>query len=165
MGNKKPGTVVKEWEVLCQKVKNDKTKRKAPGRKEAMKYAAMAGMRSMGEVQCAANMDAAKIKYKYEEKILEYQHEPQKYTPDFVLPNGMIVEFKGKMTAETRKKMLSIKRSNPELTIGIVFQYANNKLSARPNSTRYWEWAESNGFLWSESYVPKAWATRKAVGK
>ena len=62
----KPSTVVKEWEALCKKVKNDKTKRKAPGRQEAMKYAAMAGMRSMGEVYCAAIMDAAKLKYMYE---------------------------------------------------------------------------------------------------
>ena len=159
----KPKTVMQRWGALCKKIKADKTKRKAPGRQEAKKYAAMCGMRSMGEVACAANMDLMKIPYKYETETLEYQHLPQTYTPDFVLPNGVLVEFKGKMTAETRKKMLSIRRCNPNRTIGIVFQYANNKLSSRKNSTRYWEWAEKNGFLWSEGYVPLAWTRKKVV--
>jgi hypothetical protein len=163
MGKMKPSTVIKKWEALCEKIKNDKTKRKAPGRQEAQKHAAMCGMRSMGEVYCAANMDQLKIPYQYEAVTLTYQHAPQKYTPDFILPNGFIVEFKGKMTAEVRKKLVSIKRSNPEKKIGIVFQKANNKLSSRPNATRYWEWAEANGYLWSEAYVPKAWTTKKVM--
>ena len=154
---KQPKTVVKLWEALCAKVKADKTKRKAPGRAEARKHAALCGMRSMGEVYCASDLDARGKKYEYEARRLTYQYDPQTYTPDFVLPNGVIVEFKGKMVGETRKKLLAIRRCNPNLTIGIVFQKANNKLSTRPNSKRYWEWAEASGFLYSESFIPDAW--------
>ena len=151
--HKTPAEVIKLWEKLCHKLKP-----RSPGSKRAKEYAAMCGMRSMGEVSCAANMDLLKIPYEYEKHTLQYQHAPQTYTPDFVLPNGMVIEFKGKMTAETRKKMISIKRSNPNVRIGIVFQKANNKLSSKPNSTRYWQWAETNGFLHSDAYVPKEWA-------
>ena len=150
---KQPKTVVNLWEKLCKKLKP-----RAPGRKQAKIHAAMCGMRSMGEVYCATNMGVDEIEYEYETVKIEYQHEPQIYTPDFVLKNGRVVEFKGKMTAETRKKMISIKRSNPDLWIGIVFQKANNKLSSRPNAKRYWQWAEANGFPWSEMRVPKAWS-------
>ena len=150
---KQPKTVVKLWETLCKKMKP-----KSPGRKMAKQYAAKAGMRSIGEIYCAANMGVDEIEYEYETVKIEYQHEPQIYTPDFILKNGKVVEFKGKMTAETRKKMISIKRSNPDLWIGIVFQKANNKLSSRPNAKRYWQWAEMNGFPWAEMRVPKSWS-------
>lgn len=158
---KKPKTVLKLWLKLCHQVKKDKTKRKAPGRREAKKYAAMCGMKSMLEVEVAADAANRGIDLEYEKETLEYQHSPQKYTPDFTpaqpCKKNPIIEVKGKMTAEVRKKLISIKRCNPDRKICLVFGYANNKLSARPNATRYWQWAEQNGFLWSEKSVKKEW--------
>lgn len=152
----KPATVLRKWSQLCDKVKKDKTKRQAPGKAEARRHAAMCGMKSMLEVEVAAHLDALKIPWKYESEVLEYVHEPQKYNPDFVLEDGSKIEVKGKMTAEVRKKLKSIKRCNPDERIGIAFGKPNNKLSARPNSTRYHKWASDQGY-------PNSGVTREEI--
>ena len=150
----KPQTVLNRWETLIKKMAPKK-----PGRREAKEYAKLCGMKSIGECRCAADMDRRGIKYIYERDTLRYQHLPQKYTADFTLvDNGdLLIEYKGKMTNDTRKKMLSVKRSNPDRKICIVFEKANNKLSSRPNSTRYFQWAEASGFEWNEGTVKKEW--------
>jgi hypothetical protein len=157
-----------KWKALCRKVKSDSTKRKAPGRKEAKKHAAMCGMKSMLEVEMAAEMDRLGMEWKYEPMKLEYHQCPkwcrecnvktQHYEPDFVLANGTCIETKGKMTLETRKKMVAVKRSHPDVRIIMVFGYANNKQSTRPNATRYWQWAEKEGFEWTDKQIRKEWA-------
>jgi hypothetical protein len=150
----KPATVLKQWEALVKKMK-----KKRPGRKVAREYAAKCGMKSIGEVRCAADLDKRKIRWKYEHEVLEYQHEPQSYTPDFTLIdlNNLLIEYKGKMINDTRKKILAIKRCNPKRRICLVFERANNKLSSRPNSLRYWQWSERHGIAWSETYVRDEW--------
>jgi predicted nuclease of restriction endonuclease-like RecB superfamily len=145
---------MKRWDALCAKLKP-----KRPGKKQAKEYADMAGMKSIGEVRCAADLDTQGIKWKYEHETLSYQHRPQKYTPDFTLVDNddLLIEYKGKMTNETRKKLLSIQRCNPKRRLCIVFERPNNKLSSRPNATRYWQWAERNGFKWSEQVIDPSW--------
>ena len=150
----KPKTVIARWEALIKKMAP-----KRPGRREAKEYAKLCGMKSIGEVRCAADVTKRGIKWVYEKDTLRYQHLPQKYTADFtpVDNNDLLIEYKGKMTNDTRKKMLSVKRSNPDKRICIVFEKANNKLSSRPNSTRYNQWAEASGFEWSELTVKDEW--------
>jgi hypothetical protein len=165
-----PAATVKEWEKLLKefervrvlemkKKPKDRKKRnlrKGPGGRVARTYAAKAGMKSMGEVYCTADMNRRKIKCKYENEKLDYSIEST-YTPDWTLANDVLVEYKGKMTDQTRTKLLAVKRCNPDRRVCIVFERATNKLSSRPNSWRYWEWAEKNGFEWSESVVKKEW--------
>jgi hypothetical protein len=104
-------------------------------------------------------MTARGIKYKYEDETWQYQVDPQHYTPDFTIvdTDNLRIEYKGKMTAQTRKKMIAVKKCHPDKRVCIVFEKPNNKLSARPNSQRYWQWAEKNGFEWSEHYVKEEW--------
>jgi len=168
---KQPKTVMKEWDKLCAEVevtrkkemlkpKKQRLKRNlkmGPGKRRAKEYAARAGFKSIGEVRCAADMDRQGIKWEYEAETLVYQHKPQKYTPDFLLSKKLLIEYKGKMTNETRKKLLSIKRCNPGRRLCIVFEKPNNKLSARPNAGRYWQWAERNGFEWSDQVINPRW--------
>ena len=145
-----PKQVMKKWNAIPQKNRNSRM---------AKTYAKMAGMRSMGEVRCAADMIEKDINYLYEERILTYQHEPQKYTPDFVIESSghtTIIEYKGKMTNETRKKLLSIQRCNPTARICLVFEKPNNKIR-KGSKTTYWKWAEKNNFPWSEHYVLEEW--------
>jgi len=143
----KPVTVMKKWLAIAIKKRNSRV---------AKKYAKMAGMRSMGEVRCAADMDKRKVKYRYEDLKLTYQYEPQTYTPDFILENGAIIEYKGKMTNETRKKILAIIRCNPDIQLHLVFEKPNNKIR-KGSKTAYWQWAEKNDIPWSEHYVKKEW--------
>jgi hypothetical protein len=78
------------------------------------------------------------------------------YTPDFILPNGIIIETKGRLTAADRKKHIHIRRSNPELDIRFVFQAPNAKIY-KGSKTTCARWAEKNDFLWAKGYIPREW--------
>lgn len=78
------------------------------------------------------------------------------YLPDFILPNGIVIEAKGRLDAGTCRKMRCVKASNPDLDIRFVFQDARQKLNKR-SKLRYWEWAERYGFQWAEGTIPLAW--------
>lgn len=168
----KPSTVVKKWEKLCAQVEATRLKemkkppkqrkkknlKRGPGGYQARAHAKLCGMRSMGEVYCAADMDRRGIKYKYEHEVLPYVVEKD-YNPDFTLyeSDDLLIEYKGKLTVGTRSDLTSIKRCHPNRRICIVFERAENKLTSAKNSWRYWEWAEKNGFEWSEKVVKDEW--------
>lgn len=82
------------------------------------------------------------------------------YLPDWVLPNGIIVEAKGYLDAAACRKMLAVKRCNPELDIRFVFQNANGKRNKR-SKLKNWQWAERHGFQWSQGTIPLAWWKEK----
>ncbi len=137
--------------------------------KLAREIAKEVGMKSMGEVKCAADLQKRKIRYKYESETFAYQYDPQKYTPDFVIQRQgqkpLYVEYKGKMTGDIRKKMLAVQKCNPDVDFALVFENANNGITKRRKKkdgtynkpTKYWQWAEKKGFLWSEHTVPEEW--------
>lgn len=79
------------------------------------------------------------------------------YLPDFSLPNGVLVETKGRFTAPDRTKLLRVRDQNPEADIRLVFQRANNRLTKAKNSITYWEWAERHNFPWAEGSIPLEW--------
>lgn len=83
------------------------------------------------------------------------------YLPDFIiLKNGIIVEAKGYLDTASCKKMLAVKRTNPDLDIRFVFQNANGKRNKRAK-LKNWEWAEKHGFPWAEGTIPEAWLKEK----
>lgn len=82
------------------------------------------------------------------------------YKPDWVLPNGIIIEAKGYLDASACKKMKAVKASNPDLDIRFVFENANGKRNKR-SKQRFWEWAEAHGFPWAEGTIPLAWWKEK----
>lgn len=87
-----------------------------------------------------------------------YYQLTKRYIPDFVLPNGIIVEAKGWFDSKDRTKMVAIKKQNPHLDIRFLFQRANNQLTKSKNSLMYWQWCEKHGFPWSEGEtIPKEW--------
>ena len=93
--------------------------------------------------------------YEYETMKLSYEVPARQaiYTPDFIdYENKVIVEAKGYLRAEDRKKMVLIKQQNPDWTICFMFQKANQTIS-KSSKTTYAMWAEKNGFSWRE--LPK----------
>lgn len=80
----------------------------------------------------------------------------RKYTPDFVLDNGIIIETKGRFTVHDRMKHLYIKASRPDLDIRFVFSNPNVKLYKGAKST-YADWCEKNGFLYAKQLIPEDW--------
>ena len=78
------------------------------------------------------------------------------YTPDFFLPNGIIIEVKGRLTTHDRKVLLGTRDNNPELDLRIIFD-KNNRLY-KGAKTRYADWAGRKGFKYSlKGEVPKEW--------
>lgn len=95
-------------------------------------------------------------KIKYESVKIPYVLE-HNYTPDFTLPNGILIEAKGYLRPSDRKKMIAVKKQHPELDIRFLFQRAENTIN-KISKTTYSKWAEKNGFRWaSGSHIPDEW--------
>ena len=80
----------------------------------------------------------------------------RKYTPDFILDNGIIVETKGQLDAADRKKMILIRAQYPLLDIRFVFSYARGKIY-KGSKTTYAKWAADHGYKWADKTIPEAW--------
>ena len=82
-----------------------------------------------------------------------------RYRPDFILPNGGILEVKGRFTAQDRSKHLAVQKLHPNLDIRFVFG-ADNTLS-KNSKTRYSEWCIKKGFKYCFIVVPPEWLKEK----
>tara|TARA_R100000388_G_scaffold27975_1_gene21775 strand:- start:210 stop:617 length:408 start_codon:yes stop_codon:yes gene_type:complete len=127
---------------------------KSKVRKNAIKH----GYRSGFEHKVADQLSENKINFEYEKTTIDYikpetQHS---YTIDFTLPNGILVETKGRWVIEDRKKHLLIKQQHPELDIRLVFQNAKTKIR-KGSKTTYADWCDKNGIIWAEKNIPKSW--------
>lgn len=112
--------------------------------------------RSGFERTLMSQMRRAKVRFDYEPIKLPYVLE-RTYCPDFYIPaTGIYIEAKGKLDAETRAKMVAVKKAHPELDIRIVFMRAQNKLTKVSKQT-YGQWAEKNGFPWADEEIPLEW--------
>ncbi len=81
------------------------------------------------------------------------------YLPDVILSNDIIIEIKGYFSPDDRRKMLAVKKDNPDRDIRLVFQRADNRLKG--SKTTYWQWAERHGFGWAEGHIPVSWFKEK----
>jgi len=79
------------------------------------------------------------------------------YTPDFILPNGVVVETKGHFKSDDRRKMLAVQAQHPDLDIRLCFQNATDKISRAKRSMTYGQWATKHGFKWSSGCIPASW--------
>jgi len=106
-----------------------------------------------------SNQIAAKgIEVKYESEKVAYiipasQHT---YNPDFRLPNGIIIETKGRFVAADRKKHQLVKEQHPNLDIRFVFSNSKNKIS-KNSKTTYGMWCEKNGYKYADKEIPEEW--------
>jgi len=99
--------------------------------------------RSKFEEQIAKRLERDGRTFLYEPSKLKYTLVCS-YTPDFHLPNDVIIEAKGYLTAAMRRKYLQVKEDNPYIDLRFVFQ-RNNPLRKGSKKT-YLSWAASNGF-------------------
>lgn len=112
--------------------------------------------RSRLEERLARWLELNGQQFEYETLRLDYTVSAV-YTPDFILPNGVILEAKGYFKPEDRRKMLAVKKQHPDLDIRLVFQAPHNTLT-KTSKTTYAKWAEKHGFLWAPSYdIPLEW--------
>ena len=103
--------------------------------------------RSQLEERVAKKLDGGCVPYLYEASKYDYTL-TSNYTPDFFLPNDVILEVKGFFKPSDRRKMLAIKQQHPDLDIRFVFQAPYNKIY-KGSRTTYAKWAEKHGFPWT----------------
>ena len=85
--------------------------------------------------------ESVKLKY----RIPESGHV---YTPDFAIPGtNILIETKGRFSAQDRAKHLLVKAQNPDKRIILVFQNPNCTIS-KNSKTRYSDWCKKNGIEW-----------------
>lgn len=122
------------------------------------KAAIKAGWRSGLEETIAHQLEMLRVKYKYEELKLSYTVPASKhtYTPDFELPNGIIIETKGRFVTADRKKHLLVKEQHPDLDIRFVFSNPRTKIS-KVSKTTYADWCDKYGFKYAAKSIPTEW--------
>ena len=116
------------------------------------------GYRSGLEEVVADQLKAAGIAVEYESHKIRYVKPSRNatYTPDFMLPNGIIIETKGRFVTQDRQKHLLIKEQHPELDIRFVFSNSRTKIS-KQSKTTYGMWCEKNGFRYADKLIPHYW--------
>jgi len=116
-----------------------------------------AGRRSKFEDKLIEDLKRQGIEALYEPFFMRYRpHAAKRYTPDIVLPNGIIIEAKGYFDAADRTKHLIIKQENPDLDVRFVFQRPENRLSPASKTT-YVGWCKRWGFLYADTSIPETW--------
>lgn len=94
----------------------------------------------------------------YESHVIRYTQPEtlKRYTPDFVLPNGIIIETKGRFVTKDRQKHVLIKQQHPRLDIRFVFDNPRARIS-KTSRTQYWMWCEKHGFFYAKGLIPDIW--------
>ena len=115
------------------------------------------GYRSGLEDRISEQLKSISVPFKYEEFKIKYEvHETRTYTPDFELPNGIIIESKGRFVPADRKKHLLVKKQHPELDIRFVFSNSRAKIN-KGSKTTYGDWCDKNGFQYADKLIPEEW--------
>jgi sugar lactone lactonase YvrE len=116
------------------------------------------GFRSGLEDKVAKQLETCGVKVEYETTKIKYvvPESLHTYTPDFRLPNGILVETKGRFVVADRKKHLLIKQQYPDLDIRFVFSNSKTKIN-KGSPTSYADWCIKNGFQYSDKRIPDEW--------
>ena len=120
------------------------------------------GYRSGFEHKVSEQLTEAKVKFEYETTVIPYikPETNHTYTIDFTLPNGILVETKGRWVLEDRKKHLLIQKQHPELDIRMVFMSGKTKIR-KGSKTTYGMFCDKHGILWAEKTIPESWLKEK----
>lgn len=80
-----------------------------------------------------------------------------RYRPDFILPNGIVIETKGWLQASDRVKLVLFKERFPSLDLRLVFSNANKKIT-KVSRTSYGQWAARFRFPFAgHGAIPEVW--------
>lgn len=120
------------------------------------------GYRSGLEERMADHLGVLGVNFQYESVVIPYlkPQKPSRYTPDFLLSNGIFIETKGLFGAADRAKHLLVREQNPQYDIRFIFQRSSQKLY-KGSKTSYADWCNANGFRWAEGGIPKSWLSEK----
>ena len=123
-----------------------------------MKHAFRSGL----EEKVAEQIKAAGLEVVFEGGKVKYTtpETPHTYTWDFKLPNGILIETKGRFLTADRKKHLLIKAQHPHLDIRFVFTRSQATIS-KTSKTSYADWSQKYGFKYADKLIPQEWLQEK----
>lgn len=131
-----------------------KTRTSRSGKQRAIQEGYRSGLEdSVAQQILSKGLD---VSYETPESRITYQKKASTYTPDFVLPNGIIIETKGRFLASDRTKHLLIQKQHPEKDIRFVFSNSRQKLYKGAKST-YADWCTRYGFQYADKLIPENW--------
>jgi len=126
-------------------------------KKDKFRVARSLGYRSLLEVSVADQLKSLGVPIQYETIRIPYKlEEVKKYTPDMILPNGIIVESKGRFLGNDRKKHLLIQKQHPNKDIRFVFSNSKAKIN-KGSKTSYADWCDKNKFRYADKLIPEEW--------
>ena len=121
-------------------------------------------MRSKFEETIYNQLKSAGINPRYEEENFIYTT-THNHIPDFpVIGRELIIEAKGRFTADDRRTIMSVKSQNPNIDYRIVFQNAYTKLN-KNSSTTYAQWCDKYCIKWANKVIPDSWIQGIKNGK
>jgi hypothetical protein len=141
------------------------------------KYKFIDKSRSGLEKNINEQLREAGVDFQYEKRKFHYVTE-HVYTPDYELPNGIIVEAKGLWLGEDRAKIETILRDNPGLDLRMVFSNSKSYLTPKKNrkpppetpklkkdgtpakvreADTYGSWCEKRGIPYADKLIPPEW--------
>ena len=101
---------------------------------ERRRHAIKNGYRSGLEEDISKDLIGRGVDFEYEKLKIQWQLIEQKtYTPDFKLPNGIIIESKGMVVAVDRMNHLKVKSHHTFLDISLLFSNSRAKLTKWTN--------------------------------
>ena len=127
--------------------------------KKYKRIAPTSKFRSGLEERIAKQLKDLGVKYKYETLTILYTkpEESGRYTPDFILPNGIIIEGKGQFVTSDRKKHKLIKQEfGDKYDIRFIFSNSKSKIGTK-SKTSYANWCEPYGFKYADREIPQKW--------
>ena len=124
-----------------------RTKAKANGFKSGFENKIAEQLETKG-IKANAIYEIEKVKYTVPASL-------HTYTVDWKLPNGILVETKGRWTLADRKKHLLVKKQHPQLDIRIIFQSSKTKIR-KGSKTSYGDFCDKYGIPWAEKKVPES---------
>lgn len=126
-------------------------------RRKFNQAALKAGYSSGFEDETANYLRSKGVEFTYEGETFKWvDMKVRKYTPDFILANGIIIETKGRFMPNDRRKHVEIKKQHPHLDIRFVFYNSKVRIYKGAKST-YADWCKRHGFLYSDKIIPDEW--------
>lgn len=133
----------------------------------------MPSYRSNLEKDIAEDLKGMGARFEYEPLYIPFSR-PKHYQPDFILPNGIVIEAKGYFRGRNRSQIRLVKETWPDLDIRFVFARPSNFIASAkqrrkrekrnrrkgkepPNHTTYGDWCERRDIPWAELTVPLEW--------
>lgn len=108
------------------------------------------------EEAIARQLWGAGITVHYEPLNIPYTRPAVNYKPDFLLPNGIIIETKGWFVSADRSKHKAIRKQHPDLDIRFVFSRSKSKIGKKSETT-YGMWCERLGIPYADKLIPLEW--------